>query len=263
MSSTTDTAHEPVPIQQRRWAREALKLAAAAVIFITIGAVLALTLRDDDDTPAVVSPGPTPTPVVAPSPTATAAPASSPTVMAQVASPTAAQAATPTEQPAPSPAATEAVPTPIVMGPPAADLPAAGQITATIPVGVSPLAVAAGHGSIWVQNDIGTAPSPASTQRRMRSWPRSRSRHRSARKFIPTRSCLATASQARPGDRCDLRLGDQARGAGRRPDRSRDEHGRRHHSAGGEGDLDCGRWVVVVGIALRNVERRAHRHGDR
>jgi YVTN family beta-propeller protein len=40
------------------------------------------------------------------------------------------------------------------MGTPATDLPLAGQITATIPVGVSPLAVAAGHGAIWAYNDM-------------------------------------------------------------------------------------------------------------
>jgi YVTN family beta-propeller protein len=140
---------ESTPLAQRRWASEALELAAVAVIIITIGAILALALRDDDDTPAVGSPDPTPTPVVEPSPTATAAPASSPTVIAQVVSPTVAQAATPTE----APAATEIVPAPVVMDPPAAELPLAGQITATIPVGVGPSAMAAGHGAIWVQND--------------------------------------------------------------------------------------------------------------
>jgi YVTN family beta-propeller protein len=138
MSRTADTAHEPVPIQQRRWAREALKLAAAAVIFITVGAILALTLRDDDDTPAVGGPGPTPTPVVAPSPTATAA----------------SQAATPTDAPRPSAPATERVPAPIVMGTPAANLPLAGQMSARIPVGVAPSAITAGHGAIWVYNDL-------------------------------------------------------------------------------------------------------------
>ena len=40
------------------------------------------------------------------------------------------------------------------MGSPAADLRVAGQITATTPVGAKPLAVAAGHGAIWVYNDI-------------------------------------------------------------------------------------------------------------
>jgi YVTN family beta-propeller protein len=40
------------------------------------------------------------------------------------------------------------------MGSPAADLPLAGQITAVIPVGVSPLVVVAGHGAIWVYNDM-------------------------------------------------------------------------------------------------------------
>jgi YVTN family beta-propeller protein len=40
------------------------------------------------------------------------------------------------------------------MEPPAADLPIAGQTTATIPVGVAPSAITAGHGAIWVYSDI-------------------------------------------------------------------------------------------------------------
>jgi len=67
---------------------------------------------------------------------------------------TATQAATATELPEPSPTATEIVPTPVVMASPAADLPVAGQFGATIPVGDNPVAIAVGHGSIWVQNDI-------------------------------------------------------------------------------------------------------------
>jgi YVTN family beta-propeller protein len=37
---------------------------------------------------------------------------------------------------------------------PAAGLPIAGQLIATVPVGQSPFVVAAGHGAIWVLNDI-------------------------------------------------------------------------------------------------------------
>jgi YVTN family beta-propeller protein len=145
MSTATDTTRDdPIPLLRRRWAREALKFAAAAVVFITVGAILALTLRDDDDTPAVGVPGATPTPVVAPSPTAAAAANSSPTVMAQAANSTAPPAVTPTER----------VPTPIVIGDPAADLPLASQLSTSIPVGVAPSAIVAGHGAIWVYNDI-------------------------------------------------------------------------------------------------------------
>ena len=70
---------------------------------------------------------------------------------------TAPPAATPTGTLVPhvaSPTATTVVPTPIVAGSPAPDLPDAGQISATIPVGLHPRTAAAGHGSIWVQNDV-------------------------------------------------------------------------------------------------------------
>ncbi len=88
--------------------------------------------------------------------TAVTVPVATPTSasIAQATSPTATQAATPTEAPLPSPTATEIVPTPIVMGTPAADLPIAGQLSATVSVGVSPLAIAVGHGAVWVYNDL-------------------------------------------------------------------------------------------------------------
>jgi YVTN family beta-propeller protein len=91
------------------------------------------------------------TPATVPSETPTSMP------VGQAASPTAPSAtrtATSTALPQPSPTATDAVPTPIVAGSPATGLPVAGQVTATIPVGVSPLAVAVGHGAIWVYNDM-------------------------------------------------------------------------------------------------------------
>lgn len=99
------------------------------------------------------------TPTTAPVAAATATHAPSPATAAstevpQAVTPTATRAATPTEPPLPSPTATEAVPTPVVMGSPAAGLPLAGQVSATVPVGVGPLAVAAGHGAIWVYSDM-------------------------------------------------------------------------------------------------------------
>lgn len=74
--------------------------------------------------------------------------------VAEAVSPTADVAATPTEESRASPTARAAAPTPLVVGPPAADLPIAGQITATVAVGARPSVMAAGHGSLWVYNDL-------------------------------------------------------------------------------------------------------------
>jgi YVTN family beta-propeller protein len=133
MSDHTQTADiEPIPIQQRRWFRETLKLVAAAIVFITIGAVLALTLRgNDDQAPAVAPSGPTPTPTVesiaTPTPTA---PMATATVAAVVPPP-----ATSTPPPATATATVE---------PPPAD------VQATITVGRYAGPSVAGAGAIWV-----------------------------------------------------------------------------------------------------------------
>jgi YVTN family beta-propeller protein len=103
----------------------------------------------DDDDAAIATPAQTALPAA----TATAMTAAS-AVGDPTASLTATQAATSTERPAPTPTVMDAAPTPIVVGTPAADLPPAGEIAAAIPVGVSPLVVAAGHGAIWVYNDM-------------------------------------------------------------------------------------------------------------
>lgn len=103
----------------------------------------------DDDTTTSLE---TPTTAAATTSTSTAqAMAATSTMPAEAASPT--TAAPPTGAPAASPPAREAVPTPIVLGSPAADLPVVGRLTATIPVGADPKAIAVGHGSVWLQND--------------------------------------------------------------------------------------------------------------
>lgn len=111
----------------------------------------------DEDAAGTATPAQTALPATTATAVAPPATATS-TSVAQAATPTATLAPTPTEEPTeepqPSPTATVATPTPIVMGTPATDLPLAGQISAAIPVGVSPLAVAAGHGAIWVYNDM-------------------------------------------------------------------------------------------------------------
>jgi YVTN family beta-propeller protein len=73
---------------------------------------------------------------------------------ATTAIPPAAMATSASVAQAASPTASAVDPSPIVVGSPAADLPVAGHITAAIPVGVSPLAIAAGHGAIRVYNDM-------------------------------------------------------------------------------------------------------------
>ncbi len=124
---------EPIPIQQRRWLRETLKLVAAAIVFIAIGAILALALRDvDDQTPAVGPSGPTPTPTV--EATATSA-AVVPAPTEPAATSTSEPAATTTPEPSPTPT-----------------LPPFGTISATIPVGADPRNMAAGEGALWVTN---------------------------------------------------------------------------------------------------------------
>jgi YVTN family beta-propeller protein len=132
-----------------------------ALVLVALVALLVGCVGSADDVPTTVT---TPTGSVMATMAATS-PAATPTstVISQVTSTTSAERTatptdtpepTPTHTPEPSPTATEVSPTPIVVGKPGTDLPRAGQITATVPVGVRPLAVAAGHGAIWVQNDM-------------------------------------------------------------------------------------------------------------
>lgn len=124
---------EPIPIQQRHWLRETLKLVAAAIVFIAIGAILVLALRDDDDpTPAVGPSGPTPTPTV--EATATSA-AVVPVPTEPAATSTSEPATTATSDPTPTSA-----------------LPEFGAIVATIPVGELPRQMAASDDALWVTN---------------------------------------------------------------------------------------------------------------
>lgn len=139
MSAPTDVGREPVPITQRRWAREALKLAAAAVVFIVIGAVLAITLRDDDDQNVAVPPA-TPTLLIQPSPTVAAQ--VTPTTAVQP-SPTVAATSTvavvaPTATSAPEPTSTETAGLPVT------------QFDATTTIPVHAYGITAGFGSLWV-----------------------------------------------------------------------------------------------------------------
>jgi YVTN family beta-propeller protein len=122
MSTITNTPNDPIPLAQRRWAREAAKIAAAAIVFGVIGAILALVLRGGDESS---QPGVAP---VTPSVTSTAITRASPAT----AQPTAAN--TPTAQPSVASAA-----------------PLTGHST-TIPVGAGPLGLAAGAGAVWVPN---------------------------------------------------------------------------------------------------------------
>jgi YVTN family beta-propeller protein len=142
MSRLTDTpASESnlIPIPQRRWSRELLKLAAAALVFGIVGAVLVLTLRGDDDSgqPAVA-----PSPVTA---TATATTPATPAATQPTTLPSATEArASATATTVPATATTP--PTPTI------SLPTAGSVAATILVGQSPWKMAAGAGSLWVAN---------------------------------------------------------------------------------------------------------------
>ena len=121
MSTVANTPRDAIPLTQRRWAREAAKIAAAAIVFGVIGAILALVLRGGDGSsqPGVAPATPTvaPTAVTRVSPTAAATVTTAPTVQ-----PTGASAASLT-----------------------------GHST-TIPVGAGPFGLAAGAGAIWAPN---------------------------------------------------------------------------------------------------------------
>jgi outer membrane protein assembly factor BamB len=77
MSASTD---RPVALEQRRWSKELWKIAAAVLAFAVVGALLVLLLRDGDDEPQIVQPGPTPTIAPTPAGTASASPSSTSTV---------------------------------------------------------------------------------------------------------------------------------------------------------------------------------------
>lgn len=128
-----ETQFDPVPIQERRWQREALKLAAAALVFGLVGALLVLVLQDDPE-PATV-PGIAPTAIPA---TVTPTSESTTTPDPTQAATEAAVAPTATERPT----ATTVVP----------DLAAAGEVVATITVGEAPEAQIFAAGSLWVSN---------------------------------------------------------------------------------------------------------------
>jgi YVTN family beta-propeller protein len=118
---------EPVPITQRRWAREGLKLVAAAIVFGLVGALLALALRDDGNDGNVAAPVPTPAPIFTPSVAAT---------------PVAVQPSATT-----APATTATLPSSQT-----GSLPVIEPVLVTIPVGQDPQTLAAGAGSVWVTN---------------------------------------------------------------------------------------------------------------
>jgi streptogramin lyase len=112
---------EPIPLQQRRWLRETLKFVAAAIVFITIGAVLALTLRDDQNEPAI-------------GPPANPSPTSTPTVLATASATENAGDSTTTVSPLDS-------------------LPISGSVLSTLDVDSSWWrSIAVGAGSIWITN---------------------------------------------------------------------------------------------------------------
>lgn len=137
MADQSTSPPEPLVIPPRQWSRELLKFAAAAIVFIIVGAILVLALRDNDDqTPAVGPSGPTPTPTVETTATSVAV------------VPTATAEMTVTTEPTPT---VTAQPSPTV------SLPSFGTVVATIEVGESPRQYAAGAGALWVTNaDDGT-----------------------------------------------------------------------------------------------------------
>jgi YVTN family beta-propeller protein len=119
---------EPVPVTQRRWAREAFKLVAAAIVFGLVGALLALALRDEGNDGNVAAPVPTPAPIFTPSVAST---------------PVAVQ---------PSATTTGSEPTATLPTRPTSSLPMIEPVLTTIPVGRNPRDLAVGAGSVWVTN---------------------------------------------------------------------------------------------------------------
>jgi virginiamycin B lyase len=105
----------PILIHERRWLRETLKIAAAAIVFTIVGALLALVLHDNDSDSNVAMPTPAVAPTVTP--------------------PTTPSATATTQSPSPTPT-----------------MPSVGLVAATIPVGQQPSTITSGAGSIWVTN---------------------------------------------------------------------------------------------------------------
>lgn len=140
---------EPLSLPRKRWTRELLKLAAAAVIFMIVGAVLALTLRDDSSDVPGVAPGATPTvtiPAATPdAPQATATGGS--TATASVASSTIDRAST-----AAIARTATAEETVAAQATADASLPGPGTVIAAIPVGAVPEGHVFATGSLWVSN---------------------------------------------------------------------------------------------------------------
>jgi YVTN family beta-propeller protein len=132
MARPTSAPHdEPIDLQQRL-SREWLKIAAAAIVFGLVGALLALTLRGDDGSePAIGPSGPTPT---------AAALASTATTAAVV---------PPTSVPSMATSTRGTTPATATVEPPPA------QVQAVITVGRGPRAIVAGAGAIWVPDSPG------------------------------------------------------------------------------------------------------------
>lgn len=138
MSDLSDTRTPPTPssLEQRRWLREGLKIAAAVLIFAVIGVVVVMTLpRDDNDQRPIVPAESTPIP-------ASPSPVSSPTVDATATRQAARDSLTAT-------AGAQPTAPPTVL---ASSLPPAGTVAARIPVGTEPQGLAFAAGAIWVPN---------------------------------------------------------------------------------------------------------------
>jgi len=139
-----------IPLHERHWLREALKIAAAAVVFGIIGAVLVLTLRDDDSENPIIVPGVNPIPeatsTAAPRPTVNLTPDASATRLA--AKDATNQRQTATTESVTATAVQEAADAATVQ----AGLPSPGEIVSRIPVEEHPEGIAATAGAIWVAN---------------------------------------------------------------------------------------------------------------
>ncbi len=144
-SGTPDAV--PLPAGQRNWMREALKLAAAAIVFVAIGSILTLLLRDDDDGSNISNPATMPTETVQPAPSPTIAPTQTPTLSpTPEATSTTRDVVTATEVVVPFPTALPAVAP--------SSLPEIGEVAASITVGTDPQdhGIAYAAGAIWVSN---------------------------------------------------------------------------------------------------------------
>jgi YVTN family beta-propeller protein len=140
----TASTEQPASLEERRWAKELWKIAAAVIAFAAVGALLVLVLRDNGDkAPSIVGPGPTPTLVSSPSSNVTAT--INPTRAAAIAMLTATAIVRAGEQTA----------TVSSLATANASLPPAGEIVATIPVGAGPQGLAATDDAIWVANSDG------------------------------------------------------------------------------------------------------------